>query len=140
MKASIIYNSKHGTTKAYAEEIGKFLEENSIENRVESIDGYDSDYLKSADYVLLGCWTSGLYFFAQHPDRVWKHFARSLPELKNKKIGLFTTYKLATGSMFRKMETHLYEKIGGSQLYLKSRSGVLTADNQNDLKRFLSIE
>ena len=140
MKASIIYNSKRGTTKAYAEEIGKFLEENGVENQVESIDNYKIDNLQSADIIMLGCWTSGLFLFAQHPDKVWKHFAKSLPEVKNKKVCLFTTYKLATGSMFRNMETYLAEKTDKTFLYLRSKSSVLTEDNSNDLKQFLDMK
>lgn len=137
MKASIIYNSKHGTTKAYAEEIGKFLKENGVENKVESVESYDTDYLSAADYVFLGCWTNGLFFFAQHPDRIWKRFADALPAIKNKKICLFTTYKTATGSMFRKMESYLKEKTDGTTLILKSRSSTLTDSNKEDLKRVL---
>lgn len=137
MKASIIYNSKHGTTKAYAEEIARFLKDNGIDTKLGSIGDYDRDYLKSADLVFLGCWTSGLFLFAQHPERLWSNFAKELPGIKDKKICLFTTYKLATGSMFRKMEMHLKENAEGTSLYLKAKSGALTKDNREDLKLFV---
>ncbi len=75
MKASVIYHSRHGKTRAYAGEIGKFPDKKGIENRVETIDDYSREYLESADIVLLGCWTNGLFFFAQRPDRIWKDFA-----------------------------------------------------------------
>ena len=46
MKASIIYNSQHGTTKAYAEEISAFLTEKGVENKVSSVNNYDKKYLQ----------------------------------------------------------------------------------------------
>ena len=138
MKASIIYNSKHGTTKAYAKEIGKLLSEKGIENQVASIADYSRDYLESADIVLLGCWTGGLMLFAQHPEKVWKEFAKAMPDIKGKKLGLFTTYLLATGSMFRKMETCLKDKTDKSQLILKAKSSKLTEENKQQLEVFLA--
>jgi flavodoxin len=126
MKTSIIYNSHSGITKAFAEEMGKFLASQGVEQRVASIFKYDREYLLSADLVLLGCWTSGLMIFAQHPEKVWKKFAREMPGIKGKSIALFTTYKLATGSMFRKMEAYLEGKIDASPKLIKSKSRALT--------------
>lgn len=137
MKASIIFNSQHGATKAYAEEIGKLLTEKGVDNKVASIDEYNKEYLKAADIVLLGCWTGGLFIFAQHPDKAWKNFAKDIPDIKSKKLGLFTTYKLATGSMFRKMENCITDKADAVQLILKSKSSNLTEDNKKELESFI---
>jgi flavodoxin len=138
MNVSIIYNSKHGTTKAYAIEIGKFLTSKGIENKVASVSDYDNEYLQKADIVLLGCWTSGLMLFAQHPDRVWKNFVMELADIKGKKLGLFTTYLLATGTMFRKMEALLNGKADTAQLILKSKNSSLTNKNISQLEVFIS--
>lgn len=137
MKASIIYNSQHGTTKAYAIEIANYLSSKGIDNQVSSVQDYDKEALQKTDLVLLGCWTSGLMLFAQHPDKVWKDFAREMPDIKGKKLVLFTTYLLATGSMFRKMESCLKEKADPNQLILKSRSSKLTDENRTQIDRFL---
>ena len=134
MKTCIIYNSHSGTTKAYAEEIGKFLSGHGIESRVSSIEDYDKEYLLSSDLVMLGCWTSGLMIFAQHPDRAWKKFVKDMPVIRNKTLALFTTYKLATGSMFRKMENILADKSDPPKAILKSRSRQLTDNNRSTLE------
>ena len=134
MKTSIIYNSHSGTTQAYAEEIGAFLSSQGNECKVASIEDYDKAHLLSSDLVLLGCWTSGLMILAQHPDRAWKKFAKELPEIRNKKLALFTTYKIATGSMFRKMEKLLEGKADPPAVSLKSRSRQLTAPNKSSLE------
>jgi flavodoxin len=126
MKASIIYNSHSGTTKAFASAIGTYLSEKGIENRVGSIDNYNREFLASADIVLLGCWTSGLMIIAQHPDRPWQHFASRLPDLLGKRMGLFTTYKLATGSMFRRMEAKLKGKIDQPFVRIRSKARTLS--------------
>ncbi len=137
MKTSIIYNSHSGTTLAYAEEIGNFLSGKGIECKISSIDDYDEEYLRSSDLVMLGCWTNGLMIFAQHPDRAWKNFVKEMPVIKNKTLALFTTYKIATGSMFRKMENALAEKSDPPKAILKSRSKQLTDKNRSTLERLI---
>lgn len=139
MKALIIYNSMHGTTKAYAFEIQKFLKENGIESEVSSIEDFNPDSIAKADTIFLGAWTSGLMIFGQHPEKKWKLFASKLPDIKAKKVGLFTTYLLATGSMFRNMEKCLTGKIDSIALILKSKSSKLTEKNKEQLKSFISL-
>jgi len=135
MKISIIYNSHTGTTKGFAEAMGRYLDEKKAETRVGSIDNYDREFLESADLVMLGCWTSGLFFFAQHPDKSWNYFAEKMPSITNKKVAFFTTYKLATGSMFRKMEKKLRGKIKVPEAILQSKSRELTAEHKSILDR-----
>jgi hypothetical protein len=76
--------------------------------------------------------------FAQHPDRAFKKFAKELPGIRNKPVALFTTYKIATGSMFRKMGNTLDEKIDQPQVNLKSRSSRLTEENRIALEALLN--
>ena len=138
MKASIIYNSHSGTTSAYSEEIGNFLSTKGIECRIASIDDYDKEYLLSSDLVMLGCWTSGLMIVAQHPDRAWKEFVKDMPSIRNKTLVLFTTYKIATGSIFWKMEKVLADKSDPPNAILKSRSKELTARNRSTLEALIN--
>jgi flavodoxin len=132
MKICIIYNSHTGTTRALARNIGTFLQSEEHEVEVASIDSYDREFILQADLVLLGCWTSGLFFIAQHPDRSWKIFASRLPDLRGKKLVLFTTYKLAVGSMFRRMEAHLKGKCDPPLARIKVR-GREIPENQREL-------
>jgi flavodoxin len=137
-KALIVYHSKHGKTKKFAEEIGVFLDEIGIKNDVISTGDVEENLVKEADTLLLGCWTSGLFLFAQHPERAWKEFAGKLPDLKGKKVGLFTTYKLATGSMFRSMEKSLRGKVNKISMTVKSKKAELSVENKELLKDFIS--
>ncbi len=137
-KALIVYHSKHGKTKKFAEEIGVFLDEIGIKNDVISTGDVEENLVKEADTLLLGCWTSGLFLFAQHPEGAWKEFAKNLPDLKGKKVGLFTTYKLATGSMFRSMEKSLQGKVDKISLTIKSKKEELSVENKELLKDFIS--
>ena len=134
MKTSIIYNSHSGTTKAYAEEIGNLLSGKGIECRISSIEDYDEEYLVSSDLVMLGCWTNGLMILAQHPDRAWKKFVKEMPVIRNKTLALFTTYKIATGSMFRIMKNILADKSDPPKAILKSKSKQLTYKNRSTLE------
>ena len=70
-RAVVVYRSRTGTTRRLAEEIGAFLATRDVEPRVVSVGECDVQALADADYVLLGCWTSGLMVVAQHPDQPW---------------------------------------------------------------------
>ena len=135
-KAAIIYNSRTGTTKNYAEEIGAYLRKKEIEANVLSIKEYTEEIINEADYLLLGCWTNGLFFFLQHPDKDWKNFAAKLPNPIQQKTALFTTYKLLTGSMFRKMSRQLNSRVNAPLTELKSRNGMLSENDTKILDHF----
>lgn len=136
-KALIIYNSRKGTTKKLGEEIGNFLHTKNISSKVIPIYDFDEKETDEYDYVLLGCWTSGLFVIMQHPQKDWINFTKRLPNLINKKVGLFTTYKLATGSMFKKMRIPLVDKAGNINLELKSRNGLLSNSDTEELIKFV---
>ena len=135
--AAVVYRSATGTTRRLAEEIGAHLESRGVATTVGSVGDADPAALAAADIVLLGCWTSGLFVVAQHPDEPWMAFVRDVPSLANARVGLFTTYKLATGSMFPRMRNALAGKADRIDLELKSRNGHLSDAGRQALDRFL---
>lgn len=137
-KALIIYNSKTGTTKKFGEEIGNYFTSKNIDSHIISINEFNKSDVKNVDYVLLGCWTSGLMLFLQHPQKEWIEFVKRLPDLSGKKIGLFTTYKIRTGSMFGKMKKYLAGIVNKVSVEIKSRNGLLTDSVENNLLQFIS--
>jgi flavodoxin len=138
-KAVIIYSSRTGITGRYGRQIGHFISSNGIETKVHSVDGYglNKDDLDS-EIVILGCWTAGFMLLFQHPDRKWKRMTRNLPDLKNRKVAFFTTYKIATGSMFRNMQKQVSGKQPVISLTLKSKNGCLTDADKKALTEFIS--
>jgi flavodoxin len=136
-KAVIIFNSKTGITRKYAEEIGAFLKSKGMEVRILSIQDYKKELLEKADYLLLGCWTSGLMLFLQHPEKAWKEFAAKLPDKILSKTALFTTYKMLTGSMFKIMCKQLSGKVNFPLTELKSRNGKLSESDKLVLESFI---
>jgi flavodoxin len=137
-RAVIVYRSRTGTTRRLAEEIGAFLATRNIDGQVVSVGECDLQALRDVDYLLLGCWTGGLMIALQHPDRPWVDFARAIPVLTGPRIGLFTTYKLATGSMFAQMRRHLAGRAPAPGLELKSRTGRLSESDRRALERFIA--
>lgn len=137
--AVVVYRSATGTTRGLAEEIGAYLESRGVTTTVRSVGDAEPASLAGADLVLLGCWTSGLFVVAQHPDEPWMAFARELPDLGQARVGLFTTYKFATGSMFAKMRAALAGKADRIELELKSRNAHLSDAGRQALDRFLGI-
>jgi len=136
--AVIVYNSKTGTTKKYAEEIASYLKSKGISIRISSIQAFQGNLLSDSDFVFLGSWTNGLMFILQHPDREWKDFAAKLPSVPDVKVALFTTYKILTGSMFRNMYKQLKGKFATPSLELKSRNGSLSEEDKQALENLIS--
>jgi len=137
--AAIVYRSASGTTRQLAEEIGEHLRADGFDTTVQSVGDADPAELEHADLVLLGCWTSGLFVVAQHPDEPWLAFVRDLPPLARARVGLFTTYKLATGSMFARMRAALDTRAPHVDLELRARGGHLTDAGRQALDRFAEI-
>lgn len=138
-RALIVHHSKLGKTRRFAEAIGERLAGLGIEPIVTSIGGFRPEMLDGADLVLLGAWTHGLMIVGQHPDEEWVEFARALPTLGSRKVGLFATYLIATGSMFWMMKRHLAGKTGRIELRLKSRTDKLSGANAGRLVRFAAL-
>jgi flavodoxin len=137
--AAVVYRSASGTTRRLAEEIGEHLRGRGIDATVRSVGEADPSAVAAADIVLLGCWTSGLFVVAQHPDEPWLAFVRDLPPLAHERVGLFTTYKLATGSMFPRMRAALDTRAPHVGLELKSRGGHLTQAGREAIDRFAGV-
>ena len=113
--AIVVYRSHSGVTRRYGEAIAAFLATRGLAAQVVSVGECDTSALAHADYVLLGCWTSGLFVVRQRPDEPWLAFVRDIPDLPANsgplpKVALFTTYKLRTGSQFPKMRAALAGK------------------------------
>jgi flavodoxin len=139
-KAIVVYRSHTGVTRRYAEEIGAYLDEKGVAAQVVSVGECDLSTLAGADYLLLGCWTSGLFVVGQHPDEPWLAFVRAMPNLAGfgPKVGLFTTYKLLTGSQFPKMRAALRGKTNVPELELKSRSGHMSPRDDAAIDVFIA--
>lgn len=140
MKALVVYYSKTGRTRQMAFEIDKFLKDNKLDSKMISVYDVQPENFSQSDIVLLGCWTHGLFFFLQHPDKTWREYAAKFPGLDGKKVAFFTTYKTATGSMFRKMQKSLGNKLSSLvTLNLKSRNGKLSEEHKMQIKVFVGV-
>ena len=130
MKAFVTYLSKTGITRKYASEIDAVLRNNQVESIMQNIHDADPSDAGEADLVLLGAWCHGLFILLQHPDKPWVEFARKIPDLSGKKVALFTTYKLATGSMFKKMQKQLILADNQPVEIFKSKNGSLSEEDK----------
>jgi len=135
--AVIIYQSKGGTTKQFGLEIANILNKNGLSTQVCSINECNAKDLQKADYIFLGCWTKGLMIFAQHPDAEWTKFVSSVSIPQTTCVGLFTTYKIATGKMFSKMKKALPGEQNKELPELKSKNGKVSFKQSEMMKQFV---
>jgi len=138
-KAAIVFQSRTGITRAYAEEIESYLKSKGIEVISSSVRAYKDGMCEGADYLLLGCWTNGLMVMFQHPDREWNDFAKRFEKTGESKTILFTTYKILTGSMFRKMLKALEGKISKPYAELRSRNGTLSSADKKAIDDLIGL-
>lgn len=94
--------------------------------------------LDGADYIFFGCWTSGLMIILQKPEKAWVEFTEKLPSKPNAKVAMFTTYNILTGNKFRNMYKQLEENFPAPELEVKSRNGLLSEKNKQELDQFIS--
>ena len=137
--AAVVYRSRTGTTRRFAEEIAAHLRGRGVDVRVTSVGDVDLGALADVDLLLLGSWTNGLFVVLQHPDGPWVSFARALPRVRGR-VALFTTYRLATGSMFARMRDELRGRTPDPTLELASRDGRLSGRGRQALDRFVDEE
>ncbi len=102
-----------------------------------SIGEIDPASLAEVDYLFLGCWTHGWFVVNQHPEQAWVDWTHELPRLDRPRVALFTTYKLATGSMFSRMRRALRDTSPRIELELKAKGRELTEDGRRALDAFL---
>ena len=135
--AVIIYQSKGGTTKKFGFEIAGILNEHGLTTHVCSVNECSENDLQKADFIFFGCWTKGLMFFAQHPDKEWTNFVSSVKIPETTRIGLFATYKIATGTMFSRMRKVMPDVKQKSVPELKSKNGQLSRDDESFLANYV---
>ena len=134
----VVYRSRTGKTRRFAEDIATYLRTRGVVATVASVGDCDMNQLADVDYLLLGCWTNGLFVVLQHPDEPWLPFVRDLPPNVRARVGLFTTYQLLTGSMFAKMREALAGSVPAPTLELKSRNSSLSEGDKGALDLFLA--
>ena len=136
-KAIIFYQSKTGTTKNYAQEIGTYLQTKQIDTLCVPVEEYQENLLQNTDYLLMGCWTKGLMVLFQKPDEIWCDFAEKIAVPAHTKVALFATFKIRTGSMFKNMAKHFGHSGNLSHPNLKSRNGRLSEEDKVILDGFI---
>lgn len=107
MRVAIVYDSETGTTKRAAEEMAGIVRAAGHECDVGPINEADAAAVSAADALCVGCWTQGLFIVAQHPTDRAMLFIDRLGPLEGKPVAVFTTYKLAVGSMLRQLAARL---------------------------------
>ena len=110
MNIAIIYDSSTGTTAKAAETMGKTMEAQGHQCRVQSVAEADPAEVSKADLICVGSWVKGLFIIRQHPTEGTMRFIERLGDLTGKNVVVFCTYKLAIGSTLRQMAKALEEE------------------------------
>jgi flavodoxin len=134
-KALIIVQNKNSTTKKFGEEIAEFLLNRGLSAELIPINSFEPKKLEGTDYLLLSGWRNGSLF--SRTDNEWISFVKRLPTLNGIKTGLFATYKIFPGGMFRRMKKYLKEKTDNLAFTFKSSDGSLSVSDKLDLNDFI---
>lgn len=110
MNIEIVYDTSTGTTARAAEAMGKIIEENGHQCRVQYVGQADPADVSEADLICVGSWVKGLFIIRQHPTERSMEFIDRLGNLEGKEAVVFCTYMLAAGSTLAKMAKALEEK------------------------------
>ncbi len=122
MKAIVIYESLTGTTKEAGEAIARSLRSHGWLASTSPMSRIDLAELKSADVVIVGSWTDGIFFFGQKPAKESK-LASMLPMIHGKKAAVFCTYAIDPGKTLPKLGSIVRRRggdvVGGYAIHRK---------------------
>lgn len=138
MKATVIYYSHKGKTARYGREMSMHLWQLGVSVSFCSTADFKPEMLEDCDLLILGCWTSGWFVINQYPHPKWVDFASTLPVKLPEHLILYSTYKFRTGSMFRNMRRHLCLANVKHQAEIKSKIGLLSADDKRTLEEMVA--
>lgn len=137
-KAVVLYYSHKGKTARYAREIAMYLWSKGLSVSLSAVTDYDPARLGEADFLITGCWTCGWFVVGQRPHERWRNFSRGIAgRVPAGRTLLFTTYKIRTGSLFRRMREALGLTGRDEVPCLASRSGLLTEADKSRLDLFI---
>lgn len=125
-KTLILYQSKKGKTKRFAESLALFLQSIGEEATTVSVFDYKPENLYNVTHLFLGCWTRGRFLMGQRPQKEWIQVVENIDCSKFRHVVLFTTYNIATGIMYKSMIEHIHPKPQKVLPFLKSRRGKLS--------------
>jgi len=91
MNVLVLYQSRHGHTRAAAEAIGHAAHELSHNVTIKSVIEVRKADVEAADVLFIGTWVHGLILFGVRPAgaELW---VPALPSLAGKPVGVFCTY------------------------------------------------
>lgn len=113
MKACVLYFSATGNTKKFAKAIST-----ELDLPIFNVEKIKSQEIASYDLIIIGTPVHGLA-----PAKIISSFVETLPNAKNKKAIIFSTYAIRKGSTNEKLKKQLAKK-GYLTLFETSKRGV----------------
>lgn len=113
MRGVVIYESLTGHTRDAGQRIAARLTERGVPTIACGVTAIDYQALSSADLVIVGSWTDGIFVVGQRPGRAARLVR--MPTLEGKRCLVYCTYALNPGKVLEKM-TAIVEGRGGTVL------------------------
>jgi flavodoxin len=136
-KAIIVIQNNNRTTKKFGEEIANFLLKRGLAAELIPINNFEPKKLEGVDYLLLSGWKNDHLFSKRQPDSEWAAFVKNLPTLNGVKTALFTTYKLFSNSVLKRMRRYLSGKTENLEFAFTSRDGSLSIPEKMAINDFI---
>ena len=93
MKTAILYQSLRGGTKKLAHSLAEDFHGKGSAVGVYPITEIDAQFVLTADLLVIGTWTDGLFGFGARPAQLNK--INTLPDITHRNVALFVTYEIS---------------------------------------------
>ena len=93
MNVAVLYQSLRGGTARAAEMIGQAFRAEDHTCGVYPITNFDAQFVLSADLVVIGTWTDGLFGLGARPAQIGR--LNTLPSIAHRKTAVFVTYEIS---------------------------------------------
>ena len=93
MKTAILYQSLRGGTKKLAHSLAEDFHRKGSTVGVYPITEIDAQFVLTADLLVIGTWTDGLFGLGARPAQLNK--INTLPDINHRNVALFVTYEIS---------------------------------------------
>ncbi len=126
MNVLILYQSRHGHTRAAAEAIAQAVRDLNHNVNIKSVIEVQKADVEQADALFVGTWVQGFILFGVKPAEatLW---VPALPDLTGKPVGIFCTYAVHPRGSLNALAAMLSARgavIAGQRAFHRSRPGV----------------
>ncbi len=101
MDVAVLFQSLRGGTERAAHHIAAEVRRRDARCGVYPVTNLDAQFVLTADLLMIGTWTDGLFGLGARPGQIGK--LMGLPSIAHRRVAVFVTYEISPKASLRKL-------------------------------------